>query len=171
MGGSFFIFHNESSLTAIKPLVIMFYFSEKMKADDKIFFFPEDINLREEIRNIPVMYYITSENEDKTDDAGTDSDGIYNNQQNCNETDWNLIKPSAIYYIYFTGTNSEKEEKQRDNNPEKKIEAYLKPQWKKVFQNKQLLRITDISESSGDEDKEKTDRKIQIYIYKIELNR
>ena len=179
-GGSFFIFQNEGSVTAIKPLVLMFCFSGKMNPDDKIFFFPEDINLRENILNIPVMYYIVSDNEDKTDNAATyrhdhddsadNEEKTDDNQRHGNETDWNAIKPALLYYIHFADTDGAKEGNQRDNSPEKRIEAYLKPQWKEALKSKQLLKKTDIRESGEDDGKGKEKRDFQIYIYKTELS-
>lgn len=180
--GNFFIFHNESTLTGIKPLVLMFYFSENMNADDKIFFFPENINLREEVQNVPLMYYIVSDEEDAADntaddnnrtddspgkDSGMDDDNTGKDLlKHNNEINWSGIKPATLYYIHFTGTDTV-----NDNNPEKRIEKYLKPQWIQTLQNKQLLRKTDIPGSDGEKPQEKTKISNQIFIYKAELNR
>ncbi len=198
--GIFFIFHNESTLPGIKPLVLMFYFSEKMKADDKIFFFPENINLREEVQNVPLMYYIVSDDEDNADNISNDidndmaddrpgknsgmdddntgndgdmgKDGHVNDREgrdrlkHDNEINWSGIKPATLYYIHFTGTDTD-EKPAYNNNPEKKIERYLKPQWIQALQNKQLLRKTEIRGS----DEEKIKNLKQIFIYKTELNR
>ena len=202
--GTFFIFHNESTLKGIKPLILMFYFSENMSADDKIFFFPENINLREEVQNVPLMYYIVSDEEEAHDDSdmtddkpGKDNDMDDDNAdkdrhvndrdkdkmsdnntrktddrdgrdqlKHDNEMNWSGIKPATLYYIHFTGTDTVNE-----NNPEKRIDSYLKPAWIKALQNKQLLRKTDIPGSDGEKPQEKTQNLNRIFIYKTELNR
>jgi len=172
--GGLFIFHNESLLTGIKPLVMMFYFSRGMGADEKIYFFPENINLRDENRGVPLMYYIIADRDDaeKAGDRendmkpGEDRDEDRGDDRPGNEMDWNNVKPGGIYYIHFVNTGEDGNMVETMNKT--RMEDYLKPEWIKGFNEKKLIREFDIPGTVKDSPENESNG-IKVLIYRVDI--
>lgn len=90
-GKPLFVFLDDSGAAGVKPLVLMYYLSCRMDPGEKIYIFPEGVNLRKAHPGESMAYFV----------AGESRDG--------EETDENLsadaIKPGAVYFVCFTGGN------------------------------------------------------------------
>jgi len=99
-----FIIYNRCAARGIKPLVLMYYFSAKLNPHEKIYVFPENMDLRRNIGESPVIYYITPVRDDigKESESGSEIIDKYNETGIDTYVTWESISPDLIYIIIFT---------------------------------------------------------------------
>ena len=149
-----FIFNDMEKLSNMKPLVIMFYFSKEMSADEKIFFYPEDINLRKSNPGIPLIYYIMPDADEdmfdnnlgKTDEPNDKGPEI--KRKGGNDIEWRNINPEYICYIDFVRAGVL--ENKNGLSADKIVGGNFQPLWEERFRKKTLLREFEVP---GFEDK------------------
>ncbi|MCD4782560.1 MAG: glycosyltransferase family 39 protein [Candidatus Eremiobacteraeota bacterium] len=125
-----FVVYNRCDAAGMKPLVLMYHFSTGLSPGEKIYIFPEDINLRENIGESSVMYYIAPVRDDigreskPTDEIVEVEDGAGADM----DITWESVSPDVIYMILLTTGKSP------DKTPDS-LTGYMKDNWIKKGKN------------------------------------
>jgi 4-amino-4-deoxy-L-arabinose transferase-like glycosyltransferase len=96
------MFFDNSGNAGFKPLVIMYLLSAGLNPNEKIYLFPEGVDLRKSSPGVPLMYYIIPEADDNAGeepvDADTDKDD--SGDGSSHDAGWDDVNPQTFYLVY-----------------------------------------------------------------------
>jgi len=160
-----FIFQNESRLKGVKPLVLMFLISKEMGADENIYFFPENLDLRNENQGIPLMYYIIPGSEEQSSQG---KDEQMETEKTESELDWKAVNPDVIYYVHFINQERDGKNDNSEGINSENLAKHLKSSWIRTFKNKRLIKEFNIAiPESGQSSPDKIEME-KVLIYRLE---